>query len=1043
MRKMIALILVILFIGVAMAGCTSTTTPKKNKSPVATFTVSPGINVTHNQVVTFDASASTDPDKKDVASLTYEWDFKDGTKVPKGAIKVVTHAFATDGKYQVWLYVYDAKTMNPYSKNISVTNQPPKVVTFFPPENPTVLETNTLDLGVNATDVPNDDTLIYQWSIDNQDVQGENSKTFSYTPTYEDAETSPHNVSVRINDGKGGIIYKTWSINITNKNQAPVIKTYSPIADGMTLAELASQTFSVTAEDSDSDIMTYKWYLDNKVITGQSATSFNYQPDYNASGSHVLKALVDDGHGGTANRSWNVTVTNTNRVPIITVTNPASSHVNMNETVSKKFQITAMDPDGDVLSYSWTLDSIDISGAVGNNYTYVPTLQDAGEHVIYVSVSDGKGGSDSAQWQVTVGNLNQPPQITAFGPLTNPTVAENAVQNFTVTASDPDGDALTYQWSLNGTNLTGKTSSTFQFLPDFTMGNPIQKTHTVKVYIKDTTNGIVNHTWTVTVTNVDRAPVAMASVNMSKPGIGLDVKLDPSASTDPDGDTLSFTWNFGDGTPNQGGKIVTHTYVKPGQYNATVTVSDGTLSSQAQVQVLVNITQTWISGPLGWVSPIVVDDVDSDGTKEIIFGSVESLISNVYTGFLYIYDATSHAQEFKSADLGRVNDIKVADVNNDGTKEIIVATFKSTTPVGSGGTFNGYVYIFDGVSHSLKFTSTESGNYNCIGIGDLDSDGTKEIVAPRADSFFPSIGTAPSYYGNISVYGYSGSAYVKEWQSTNFDGFGRTLDIGDIDGDTAVEAVIGTLDSYDIATQGLKGRVVTVAFNTPNYLIQNTNNQVGQVNAVVIADVDGDNFKEAVIGDINKTTITHNVGYIEVLSKTLAYKWISKDYGAVTCIAVNDLDKDNINEIAFGVDYNHTEDKINSAILYPEGYFYILNGQMLTQEKFKSVQIGAVMSLAVGNIDKSNTLEIAVGTWNKQDALEKYEGYLYIFSYSSVDTKFLQLWKSGKMGQVGGNSIVMVDLDNDGYMDIVVGTSDSGGALIAGKIYSFSNKSVA
>ena len=1041
MRKMIALILVILFIGVAMAGCTSTTTTKKNKPPVATFTVSPGTEVTHKQVVTFDASASTDPDKNDVKILTYEWDFKDGTKIPKGTMKVVTHAFETDGKYQVWLYVYDAKVMSAFSKNISVTNQPPKIVSFYPADNVSVIETNSQDFVVNVTDTPNDDTPIYQWSVDNQEIQGENSKTFSYLPTYEDA--GAHNVTIRVNDGKGGIIYKTWSVTVINKNQPPVINTYSPIADEVTLAELSAQTFSVTASDPDSDPLTYGWYMDNKVITGQTVTSFNYQPDYNAAGFHVLMALVSDGQGGTVNRSWNVTITNTNRAPIITATNPVAIHQNMNETDSKKFQITAMDPDSDPMTYSWTLDTIDISGTSGNNYTYVPTLQDAGDHVLSVTVSDGKGGTNSTEWHITVGNLNQPPQITGFTPATNPTVAENAYLNFTVTASDPDGDAMTYQWSLNGTNLTGKTAATFEFHPDYSMGDPSQKTHTVKVYVKDTTNGIVEHAWTATVTNVDRAPVAHASVNMSKPGIGLDIKLDASASTDPDGDTLSFTWNFGDGTPNQGGKIVTHTYVKVGLFNATVTVSDGTLSSQSQVQVDVNITQSWISGPLGWVGPIVVDDVDGDGTNEIVVGGVESFISNVYTGYLYIYDASTHSQEFKSADIGRVNDIKVADVDGDAAKEIIVGTLKSTTPVGSGGTYNGHVYVFGSSgSHTQEFMSAESGNYNCIGIGNLDSSGNPEIVAPRADNFFPSAGGIYQY-GNISIYGYSGS-YSKVWQSTNFDGFGRALDIGDIDGDGAVEAVIGTLDSFDIAAQALKGRVVTVAYNTPNYVIQNTYSGVGQVNDVVIADVDKDNNMDAVVGMINKTTNTHNMGYIEVLTKTLAYKWISKDYGSVTCIAVADLDHDTLNEVAFGVDYNHTEDKVNPAILYPEGYFYVLNGQSLTQEKFKSAQIGAVMSLAVGNLDKDvNTLEVAVGTWNKQDASMNYEGYLYVFSYSTTDTKFVQLWRSNKIGQVGTNSIVMADLDKDGFMDIALGTSDSAGALISGKIYVFSNKSVA
>lgn len=57
-------------------------------------------------------------------------------------------------------------------------------------------------------------------------------------------------------------------------------------------------------------------------------------------------------------------------------------------------------------------------------------------------------------------------------------------------------------------------------------------------------------------------------------------------STDPDGDPLSFTWDFGDGT-SESGMTLTHTYTMPGTFNATVTVSDGSLSDTASVEIRV------------------------------------------------------------------------------------------------------------------------------------------------------------------------------------------------------------------------------------------------------------------------------------------------------------------------------------------------------------------------------------------------------------------------------------------------------------------------
>lgn len=56
------------------------------------------------------------------------------------------------------------------------------------------------------------------------------------------------------------------------------------------------------------------------------------------------------------------------------------------------------------------------------------------------------------------------------------------------------------------------------------------------------------------------------------------VNFDGSASSDPDGDTLVYSWDFGDGGTGTGATPA-HTYVQAGTYNVTLTVSDGELSS--------------------------------------------------------------------------------------------------------------------------------------------------------------------------------------------------------------------------------------------------------------------------------------------------------------------------------------------------------------------------------------------------------------------------------------------------------------------------------
>jgi len=57
-------------------------------------------------------------------------------------------------------------------------------------------------------------------------------------------------------------------------------------------------------------------------------------------------------------------------------------------------------------------------------------------------------------------------------------------------------------------------------------------------------------------------------------------------SSDPDADALTFSWNFGDGNVGDG-LTTSHTYSQPGDYGATLTVSDGTYEATASKVITV------------------------------------------------------------------------------------------------------------------------------------------------------------------------------------------------------------------------------------------------------------------------------------------------------------------------------------------------------------------------------------------------------------------------------------------------------------------------
>jgi len=73
----------------------------------------------------------------------------------------------------------------------------------------------------------------------------------------------------------------------------------------------------------------------------------------------------------------------------------------------------------------------------------------------------------------------------------------------------------------------------------------------------------------------NRAPSASVSADRTAGDLPLTVNFDAGESSDPDGDTLSYEWDFGDGSPHATGVTASHTYTTMNVFVAKVTVSDG------------------------------------------------------------------------------------------------------------------------------------------------------------------------------------------------------------------------------------------------------------------------------------------------------------------------------------------------------------------------------------------------------------------------------------------------------------------------------------
>jgi len=89
----------------------------------------------------------------------------------------------------------------------------------------------------------------------------------------------------------------------------------------------------------------------------------------------------------------------------------------------------------------------------------------------------------------------------------------------------------------------------------------------------------------------NRAPKAVLTATPTNGPDPLAVTFSSAGSTDPDPDsTLTYTWDFGDGSEEASGPTASHTYATDGIYTVTLTVSDGQKSDQATQKITAGST---------------------------------------------------------------------------------------------------------------------------------------------------------------------------------------------------------------------------------------------------------------------------------------------------------------------------------------------------------------------------------------------------------------------------------------------------------------------
>ena len=350
----------------------------------------------------------------------------------------------SDGQYQV------TGTVN---VTVLATNHAPTAVGIKDISIAEDGQDTTLDLRSVFTDLDGFDTMAFEYSDPEGhmgvSISAQKKVTLTPVANWNGMEV----VSFTANDGIATPVIVPANITVMPVNDAPEVfgALETLIMDEDSDASTTAKSLKSVFRDIDGDALGYSvTFPDTKVsVEINSDGTVTIDPVNNFNGKVELVFSAKDPSNAEAVYMCNLTVSPINDAPVITNSVPSTTReFTMNEGDTQVFNLTALDVDGDVLSYTWTI-NLKVKDETSSSYTYAPDFKAAGTHKLTVVVSDGKERAETT-WNVKVIDVNRKPVIGIGSPLEGAVFKSNEAINFQVNASDLDNDKLTFKWSDNG-----------------------------------------------------------------------------------------------------------------------------------------------------------------------------------------------------------------------------------------------------------------------------------------------------------------------------------------------------------------------------------------------------------------------------------------------------------------------------------------------------------------------------------------------------------------------------------------------------------------
>jgi chitodextrinase len=400
----------------------------------------------------------------------------------------------------------------------------------------------------------------YEWDWDGDGIFDQ--ETTENTVAHKFTESEVYTINVRITNQQGKSAQNSVDITVTNRE--PDAKMELDGAPEFIFEDEVIQFNASASWDTPSDIknLEFSWSFNS----GSNFTNFSKDDEiigysFNKSGDYSVIVKVRDDDGEIDDAEIDIVVENLKPV--------ADAGDDRTAFEYEPVLFTAMDTidtksDLETLNYTWKFG--DGKKGYGMNVSHHYEIEDDNEtFTVTLTVVDNDFEQSTDKIKITV--QNQPPTVIVDEDIIgieDQLIALGGIGNDT----DNDYYDLEYKWTFDDGSET-------EWIEDPRVSHTYTQvgTYHPRLYVKDSKDAVNSRSLNVTIKN--QLPTAKFKISKSAAVEDELITFDASGTIDTksDLDSLTYVWDFGDGSIEMG-KIINHRYYKSKRYTITLTVYD-------------------------------------------------------------------------------------------------------------------------------------------------------------------------------------------------------------------------------------------------------------------------------------------------------------------------------------------------------------------------------------------------------------------------------------------------------------------------------------